>query len=80
MQYERVARSYQTGVYVSTGDFCGKWCNKWVKQYNANFNKKNSGWWRDLLARYDVAEVGQVGQVDTSTLDEGRAALPMSSP
>jgi hypothetical protein len=78
MQYEKVVRSYKTGVYVPTGDFCAKWCNTWVRQYNKNFNKDND-WWSDLLEHYDVAGVGLSEQVDMSTLDEGRAALPMSS-
>lgn len=78
MQYEKVIRSYKTGVYVPTGDFSAKWCNMWVRQYNKNFDKDDY-WWNDLLEHYDVTEVGQYEQADISTLDEGRAALPMSS-
>jgi hypothetical protein len=80
MQYEKVVRSYKTGVYVPTGDFCAKWCNTWVRQYNKNFNKDDS-WWSDLLGHYNIAGIGQSKQadMDMSTLDEGQAALPMSS-
>ena len=82
MQYEKVVRSYKTGVYAPTGDFCAKWCSMWVRQYNKNFDKNND-WWSDLLWGYDIARVGQDEQADgggdRSTLDEGRAALPMSS-
>jgi hypothetical protein len=77
MQYKRVAQFYKTGVYIAIGNFSGKWCNKWVEQYNTNFNKKNNSWWRDLLVHYDVTKVGQV---DTSILDEGWAALQPSYP
>jgi hypothetical protein len=78
MQYEKVVRSYKTGVYAPTGDFSAKWCNKWVRQYNKNFDKDDD-WWSELLTHYDVTRVGQFEQADMSTLDEGRAALPMSS-
>ena len=78
IQYEKVVRSYKTSVYIPTGDFSAKWCNTWVRQYNKNFDKDDS-WWSDLLEHYDVGGVGQAERADTSTLDDGRAALPMSS-
>ena len=79
MQYEKVIQSYKTGIYIPTGDFSAKWCNTWVRQYNKNFNKDDD-WWSELLEHYDAAGgMGQFEQVDMSTLDEGRAAMPMSS-
>ena len=80
MKYERVVRSYKTGIYAPIGDFSAKWCNKWVRQYDQNFNNKMDSWWNDLLEHYNVTEVGHIKDVDMSMLDEGRGALPMSSP
>ena len=49
------------------------------QQYNKNFDKDDD-WWSELLEHHDVADVvGQFERADMLTLDEGRAALPMSS-
>jgi hypothetical protein len=80
LQYEKVVRSYRTGVYVSSGDFSAKTCNTWVKQYNANFNKMSDKRWEEILEYYDTEHYSDTGGgVEQSILDEGRAALPMSS-
>lgn len=79
-QYEKVIRSYKTGVYVPAGDFSAKTCNTWIKQYNSNFNRMSAERWEEILEYFDIAcdsEVERVG--DQSILDEGRGALPMSS-
>ena len=79
-QCEKVVRSYHTGVYVPSTDFRAKFCNTWVWQYNKNFNKTDE-WWENILEYYAVVpEVEQEKVRDMSILDEGWAALPMSSP
>ena len=79
LQYEKVIRSYRSGVYVPSGDFSAKLCNTWVKQYNKNFDKMTPEWWEDILNYYSVVpklDGERLG--DESILDEGRADLPMS--
>jgi hypothetical protein len=79
-QYEKVVRSYKTGVYVPSGDFSAKLCNTWVKQYNRNFNKVSQERWEEILTYYDITPTSDIeGVGDQSILDEGRGALPMSS-
>jgi len=76
--YEKIIRSYKTGVYVSMGNFRANLCNNWVKQYSKNFDKTTAKWWNDIL-KYYVDDDSDCGNVDEmSTLGETRAALPMT--
>jgi hypothetical protein len=80
LQYEKIIRSYKTGIYVPSGDFSAKSCNAWVKQYNSNFNRMTAECWEEILEYYDIAcdsDIERAG--DLLILDEGQAALPMSS-
>jgi hypothetical protein len=78
-QYEKVVRSYKSGVYTPSGDFSAKLCNTWVKQYNKNFDKMTPERWEDILAYYSVTPKSDNERLgDQSILDEGRADLPMS--
>jgi hypothetical protein len=82
LQYEKVVRSYKTGIYISSGPFSAKSCNSWVKSYNKNFNRMTAKQWEDLLSGHYTTgvadnEVERVG--DMSMLDEAWGELPMSS-
>jgi len=76
LQYEKVTRSYKTGVYVSMGDFRAKLCNKWVKQYNKNFDKTTAKWWNSILQYYVDGDPDCEDDDEMSNLDDTRAALP----
>ncbi len=79
-QYEKVIQSYKTGIYIPSGNSSAKTCNTWVKQYNVNFNKMSDKCWEEILKYYDTAPYSDFGGgVEQSILDEGWAALPMSS-
>lgn len=78
LQYEKII---QTGIYVSSSDFAAKYCNRWIRQYYKNFATKMAEWWMAILEFYVMAPETEPEKAgDMSILDEGRAALPMSSP
>jgi hypothetical protein len=51
-----------------------------LKQYNANFNKMSNKRWEEIFEYYDTTPYSDIGGgVEQLILDEGQAALPMSS-
>jgi len=76
--YEKVVRSYKTGIYVSMGDFRAKLFNKWVKGYNKNFDKTTAEWWNNILRYYVDDSDDSDCEHSGDDLDETRDALPRS--